>query len=87
MRPQGSGRLRPERRRQAISVGSSTLPRRARRTALPCSAALPTIATITTATKNCERCASSAKVSSEPTSMSVTEAVTKVASARPGARP
>ena len=47
----------------AISVASFILPRRAITTAPPCSAALPTIATITIAMKNSERCAASAKAS------------------------
>ena len=38
-----------------ISVASLILPRRASITAPPCSAALPTIATITTATKKSDR--------------------------------
>ena len=63
-----------------ISTASLTLPRRASSTALPCSVAFPTIATITTATKNSERCAVSAKACSVPTSVSVTKAVTTVAS-------
>src|SRR5207344_1726710 len=45
----------------------------------PCSAALPTIATITAATKKSLRPACSAKTSSEPTRISATKAVATVA--------
>ena len=55
------------------------LPRRAMTTAPPCSAALPTIATITAETKKSLRPAWSANDSSEPTSTSATNAVTTVA--------
>jgi hypothetical protein len=64
---------------KGISTASLTLPRRAGTTALPCSVAFPTIATMTTATKNSERCAASAKACSVPTSVWVTTAVTSVA--------
>ena len=65
----------------AISAASCTLPRCATTTAPPCSAALPTIATITAATKKSERCAFSANVSIEPTRISAISAVTTVAAA------
>ena len=55
------------------------LPRRAVTIAPPCSAAFPTSATITTATKNCDRPSCSTKSSSEPTSASDTNAVATVA--------
>ena len=56
-------------------------PRRASTTAPPCSAALPTIATITIETKNCDRCTSCANVFSEWTRISLTKAVSAVAAA------
>ena len=63
----------------AISVASLILPRRATTIAPPCSAALPTIATITIATKKSESPADSPNASSEPTSISETSAVATVA--------
>ncbi len=62
-----------------ISVASLTRPRRASSTALPCSVAFPMIATITTATKNSDRCTVDAKVRSAPMSVSLTKAVAIVA--------
>ena len=50
-------------------------------TAPPCSAALPTMATMIAATKKSERPASSAKVSMVEVSISATTAVTAVATA------
>ena len=63
----------------AISVASFTLPRRATTTAPPCSAALPTMATMTAATKKSLRWAFSANVSIEWTRISATTAVAAVA--------
>ena len=71
----------------AISAASAIFPRRATRTAPPCSAAFPTIATMTADTKNSERPTLSANTSSEPTRISAMRAVTTVAIAStPSAR-
>ena len=63
----------------AISVASRSFPREAITIAPPCSAALPTIATITAAMKNCDRPTDSANACSECTSVSLISAVTSVA--------
>ena len=65
----------------AISVASVVLPRCAITIAPPCSAALPTIATITTAMKNSFKPTARPKWSSECTSVSETNAVATVATA------
>ena len=65
----------------AISVASCVLPRCAITTAPPCSAALPTIATITTAMKNSLSPTALPKSVSEWTSTSDTSAVATVATA------
>ena len=65
----------------AISDGSRYFPREAITTAPPCSAALPTIATITAAVKNVESPTASANALSEWTRISLTSAVTTVAAA------
>ena len=65
----------------AISVASRIFPRRAITIAPPCSAALPTTATITIEMKNCERPAAFAKPSSEWTRISLVTAVAVVARA------
>ena len=62
----------------AISVASLTRPRLATTMAPPCSAAFPTIATITAATKKSLRWAFSAKASIEWTRISATTAVAAV---------
>ena len=59
---------------------------RRRSTAPPCSAALPTIATITAATKKSDSPAFSANVSSEPTRISATSAVSDGRDAERGER-
>ena len=64
---------------RAISAASLMFPRRAITIAPPCSAALPTIATMTAATKNSLNPAASANTSSDPTRISATSAVTSVA--------
>ena len=66
----------------AISDASTMPPRRAITTAPPCSAAFPTIATMTVAMKNSDRPAARAKPSSECTRISLMSAVTAVASPR-----
>ena len=63
----------------AISVASSVFPRWAITTAPPCSAALPTIATITAAMKNSCRPTARPNASSELTRISETTAVAAVA--------
>ena len=63
----------------AISEASSIFPRRAITTAPPCSAALPTSATITAAMKNSDRPTAFANPSSEWTRISLISAVTAVA--------
>src|SRR5205823_8581942 len=63
----------------AISVARRIFPRRAITIAPPCSAAFPTMATITTAMKNSERPTLCAKSSSEWTRISLTTAVATVA--------
>ena len=78
----------------AISLASFIFPARAMTIAPPCSAALPTIATITAAMKNSLAPTALAKASSEWTRISLTNAVATVAAAsttsarrqRPGAR-
>src|SRR6476659_6298784 len=62
----------------AISVARVVLPRCAITTAPPCSAALPTIATITAEMKNSFSPTASPKLSSECTSTSETSAVATV---------
>ena len=65
----------------AISLASRIFPLCAMTIAPPCSAALPTIATITTAMKNSLRPTAVAKASSEWTRISLTQAVAPVATA------
>ena len=68
------------RRRGDRDLGAELMfPRRAITIAPPCSAALPTIATITAATKNCESPSAWPNASSEWTSSSETNAVATVA--------
>ncbi len=62
----------------AISAASLIWPRAATTTAPPCSAAFPTIATITAATKKSDSPTSSANLSIEPTTISAISAVTTV---------
>src|SRR6188472_4338793 len=66
----------------AISVASRIFPLCAITIAPPCSAALPTIATMTTAMKNSLRPTASANAPSEWTRISLTQAVAPVVTAR-----